>query len=240
VDASDAGTVEETSSDGPATQPQDASSDSGGSDSASSDAGSSSDAGPSSDATCPSGLDGGTGCAELLVPLSGSGQQAHFMFSPPSSVDLTGGTITAVVIAPGATAGVVQAYVQHGANPDGGPGGYSPSFLGWKDITALSSWTTLSWPVKSTFDNTGIARIGLSVESGSATDASTFQQPATAVYVASITATGPDSGAPVASLVFDNSGTVSPSTYPAADIFWLNTADTPYVAQSSVIWLSAH
>jgi hypothetical protein len=238
VDASDAGAAEETGSDAASTQQQDSGNDGGVSDGASLPD-SASDAGSTSDAavTCPAGLDGGAGCAELLVPLSGSGQQAHFMFSPPSTVDVTGGTITAVVIAPGATAGVVQAYVQHGASPDGGAGGYSPSFLGWKDLAGLSTWTTLSWPVKSAFDNTGIARIGLSVESGSATDASTFQQPATALYVASITATGPDGGAPVASLLFDGATTISRGTYPASQIFWLNTSDTPYVTQSSVTWL---
>jgi hypothetical protein len=100
-----------------------------------------------------------------------------------------------------------------------------------------TSWTTLTWTVSSTFDNTGITRLGMSVENGLAGDASgTFEQPATVVYIASITVTpsnpsiGPYSFASSTSV----SGTATP-TYPPG-LLWLNTDDAP-VAGSVLDWV---
>jgi hypothetical protein len=191
-------------------------------------------------AACPAGIPGGaTGCAVVAVPLSGASQSSHFVIQlSPGLVDFTGATISVVAIAPGATSGVLQAYIQHGPSfPDGGSAGYSGSYLGWSNLSSDSTWQTLSWTVSPTFDNTGVAYLGLSVESGLATGTSTFEQPATTVYIASITVNAGDSGTPVYSLGFGSSGAVSQALY-ANNALWLNTND-PSVAGSSVGWLPA-
>ena len=191
-------------------------------------------------AACPAGIPGGgTGCAVLTVPLSGASQSAHFVVQlSPNLVDFTGATISVVAIAPGAAAGVLQAYIQHGATlADGGSGGYSGSYLGWSTLSADSSWQTLTWPVKPASDNTSINYLGMSVESGPATGTSTFEQPATAVYIASITVTAADGSTPIYSIDFGASGSVSQAMY-ANNALWLNGNDGP-LAGSTLGWLAA-
>jgi hypothetical protein len=171
------------------------------------------------------------GCARLTVPLGSAGAAAHFIIDLATPVDFTGATITAEVIAPAAQAGALQAFVQHGADA-----GYSQSFLGWKKLDAATSWTTLSWNVSGTFDNTGITRLGMSVENGIAADASaSFEQPATVVYIASIEATPTNPS--IGPYSFASSTSVAPATpkYPTG-LLWLNTDDTP-VAGSSLDWV---
>jgi hypothetical protein len=212
-------------------------SDSGGSDSASSDAGVSdgssdaaSEASDGATASCPPGLGdaGGGGCAVLSVPLSGSGQKAWFDIDVPTT-DFTGATITAQVIAPAATAGVLQAFVQAGAD-----GGYALDFLGWKNLTGATSWTTLSWTVSNA--DTQEQRLGLSLESGGVTDASVFEQPATVVYINQITVTlgGASTSTPVGPWTFPSASSISASQY--ANVLWLDTSDSP-LAGSSLTWL---
>jgi hypothetical protein len=189
---------------------------------------------------CPAGIPSGeTGCAAIAVPLSGPSQSSHFVVQlSPGLVDFTGATISVVAIAPGAPSGVLQAYVQHGATlADGGTANYSESFRGWRNLSSDSTWQTITWTMDSTFDNTSVNYLGMSVESGSATDASTFEQPATTIYIASITVTAGDSSTPVYSIDFGTSGTVSQAKY-ANNAIWLNTNDAA-VAGSSVTWLAA-
>jgi hypothetical protein len=173
------------------------------------------------------------------VPLSGASQSSHFVIQlSPNLVDFTGATISIVAIAPGAASGVLQAYIQHGASfADGASAGYLGSYLGWRNVSSDSTWQTISWTVSPTFDNTGVDYLGLSVESGLATGTSTFEQPATTVYVASITVTAADSSTPIYSLGFGSSGSVSQALY-ANNAIWLNTND-PSVTGSSVSWLAA-
>ncbi len=173
------------------------------------------------------------------MPLSSGSQSSHFVVQmSPNLVDFTGATITVVAIAPGATSGVIQAYVQHGASfADGGSASYSESFLGWRNLSADSAWQTITWTVNSGFDNTGINYLGMSIESGGATDASTFEQPATTIYIQSITVTAGDSTTPVYSIDFGASSSVSQAKY-ANNAMWLNSNDS-FVAGSSVTWLPA-
>jgi hypothetical protein len=172
----------------------------------------------------------------LSVPLSGGGQSTHYVVTIDPMIDFTGATIAAQVIAPGGTSGILQAYVQQGNVTDGGSGGGSESFLGSKSLSGEQTWTTETWSVDATFDNTGIQSLGMSIESGSASDASTFEQPDTVVYISSIVVTT-NSGT-IYAISFDGSDTVSTATFPAPDIMWLNSTDT-YLAGSTLGWLPA-
>jgi hypothetical protein len=176
------------------------------------------------------------GCAVLGVPLNGGGQSTHYVVTLDPTIDLTGATIAAQVIAPGGTSGILQAYVQNSDPTDGGSGGFAESFLGWKSLSGERTWTTETWTVDATFDNTGIQSLGMSIESGSASDASAFEQPDTVVYVASIDVT--TSSGTIYSISFDASGTVSTTTSPGPDIMWLNSTE-PYLAGSTLSWLPA-
>jgi hypothetical protein len=99
-----------------------------------------------------------------------------------------------------------------------------------------TSWTTLTWTVSSTFDNTGITRLGMSVENGLIGDAGgTFEQPATVIYIASITVT--PSNPSIGPYSFATATSVGPATpkYPSG-VLWLNTDDNP-VAGSALDWV---
>gem|GEM_PF-1431892 len=215
-----------------------ASSDGASSDGASSD-GSSSD-GSSSDGSSSDGSfdtsDGGglsdaapTSCAELTVPLATESGSTHFIVVLSGSPDLTTATITAEVYAPQATAGVVQAFIQQGS-----ANSYTETFLGWKSLTSTSSWTVLSWTVSGA-NATAIERVGLSIETGLASDASaSFEQPDTIIYVGGISIAGASPS--VGTLLFDASSTVGADIpkYPPGEL-WMNTDDS-YVAGSSLVW----
>jgi hypothetical protein len=153
----------------------------------------------------------------------------HFVALLPSAVDLSGATITAKVYAPGATAGVIQAYVQQNALT------YTQLLLGERNLIGTSSWTTFSWTVATPEFASGprAGRIGLSVETGGATGP--FQQPETIIYVSQITATLPDASAYV--FDFDTPSTVDATmNFPSdAGELWLNK-DDPHLPGSSLAY----
>jgi hypothetical protein len=182
-----------------------AASEAGGPDASNADASDASFASDSSDGgmqKCPAGLGaaGAGGCAVLGATLSGSGNQAHFFFDLPGT-NMTGATVTATFIAPNATGGEIQTWLQNAST-------YAlDAVSGFHQLSTLtSSWTTITLTTTgSTVTNEG--RIGIDIEAGSSTS---FEQPATVVYLASVTVTMPgDAAAPVGPYTFPNASSVS-------------------------------
>src|ERR1019366_7968283 len=182
-----------------------AASEAGGPDASNADASDASFASDSSDGgmqKCPAGLGaaGAGGCAVLGATLSGSGNQAHFFFDLPGT-NMTGATVTATFIAPNATGGEIQTWLQNAST-------YAlDAVSGFHQLSTLtSSWTTITLTTTgSTVTNEG--RIGIDIEAGSSTS---FEQPATVVYMASVTVTMPgDAAAPVGPYTFPNASSVS-------------------------------
>ena len=176
-----------------------------------------------------------TGCARLSVPLAGANDRAHFIIlnSPLLNLSATTATITFRVFVRAGTRGSFQGYVQHGANPDGGSGGFAQFFQGWQELSNISGFQNIVWNIGSavtSFDKTVIERIGIEITGSDTKDSGAWTNP-TIVYVDSIlVSNGP-------SFTFDTSGTISSSTTNApAGVMFLNSFDGP-VAGSQVTWL---
>jgi hypothetical protein len=179
----------------------------------------------------------GAGCAKLSVPLTASGDKAHFVISLTSPADLSGATISMRLYVKAGTGGSIFNYVQ-----DSG----TFHFLGVpaaqrRLLSASSGWSTLSWDVGAEPDSgstgivkTSIKNIGIELN---AQPSSAWTNP-TIIYVDSITV-----ASPALAFTFDATASVytTPTTSSApAQALWLNngTSDTTATG-ASVSWQAA-
>jgi hypothetical protein len=167
------------------------------------------------------------------VPLTAQSDQAHFIIEFSSEIDLSAATVTYRAFVQAASGGVIQGYVQEG--PDSDPArNYAQLWTGWLDLSGISGWQDIVFDVgaaSTTFDKTGVARIGIEIAGG---NSSAWTDP-TVVYVDSIAISG--SNPAVGPFTFDGASSISTSTTgAAANVLWLNGYD-PYVAGSQVTWL---
>jgi hypothetical protein len=156
-------------------------------------------AGASSGATALGGMAGsvalgGAGgapsyCYEsLYAPIAMENDQVDFEvdYGDAATVDLSATTLSVRLRAETAgNAGGLQVYVKNGSAQN-----YAVAYFGWNDLTALNTFTTLTYDVSTAsgsagFDPTAIRYVGVNVNAGSTWDGANFQ-PAT-IYVDSIT-----------------------------------------------------
>jgi hypothetical protein len=174
------------------------------------------------------------GCAVITIPYTENNQEAVGLvhFSPSVNIDLQPATLTIRGMAPDATGGVLQAYLQRNNTPSGS---YALCFQGWVNLTGLGTLQDIVIPLDcSTEGNAGvgIGRVALSIKNldGDWASPTTF-------YIDSITLSGatvyPDpnetgaGGAGGAGGVGGAGGAAEPIIVPVDPIVWdFSTADT--------------
>jgi hypothetical protein len=166
--------------------------------------------------------DGGfASCAEISVPLAATGQTTDFTINLTRAFDFTNATVNIAVYAPGATGGYIDPYVQNDGN------GYPRFQLGPQALSNFGAWSFISLTVPATgtgsMDPTKVFYLGVTIEGG--TNATTFEQPNTVVYIGEIIVTGATPG--VQPFVFNSASTLSTTGNVPENVFWLNTNDSP-------------
>lgn len=177
---------------------------------------------PATGPACP-------GCALISVPFTATNQSAQglIIFSPQVDIlDATNPVLTIRGMAPGATAGILQAFVQQNS------GSYSMCFRGWTQLSSLGTLQDIVIPLGPCTTETSIGRVGLQLLSGST--AATWANP-TLFYIDSITLSG--ASGTVAPWTFSAESSIAQMDYPGNDIFWLGNRST-FPAGTTLSWIA--